>query len=258
MSRSLWVVAAAVIAAVLLAVVAWQGPPWRANAWQRLASPGPLSDAHAHLEGDCAACHAAGRGPEAAKCAACHASNEHLLGRQPTAFHGDVGTCRECHAEHQGRGHRPTAMDHEALARVGVRQLDRATGDEERQARNRLRAWIDRPKAPPHPGITRLEASLDCAACHGTKDRHLGMFGTDCAECHRTDKWTVPGYRHPSARSTDCAECHKAPPSHLMGHFQMVSAKVAKKPHARVEQCYLCHQTTSWNDIKGVGWYKHH
>jgi hypothetical protein len=33
---------------------------------------------------------------------------------------------------------------------------------------------------------------------------------------------------------------------------------VARKPHAKVEQCYLCHQTTAWNDIKGVGWYKHH
>ncbi len=26
----------------------------------------------------------------------------------------------------------------------------------------------------------------------------------------------------------------------------------------RVDQCYRCHQTTSWNDIKGVGFYKHH
>jgi hypothetical protein len=43
-----------------------------------------------------------------------------------------------------------------------------------------------------------------------------------------------------------------------MGHFHMVSAKVARRPHARVNQCHLCHQTTSWNDIKGVGWYKHH
>jgi hypothetical protein len=43
-----------------------------------------------------------------------------------------------------------------------------------------------------------------------------------------------------------------------MEHFHMVSQRVAGKEHARVEQCYLCHQTTSWNDIRGVGWYKHH
>lgn len=43
-----------------------------------------------------------------------------------------------------------------------------------------------------------------------------------------------------------------------MGHFHMVSMKVAGKPHADVSQCHLCHQTTVRNDIKGVGWYKHH
>ena len=43
-----------------------------------------------------------------------------------------------------------------------------------------------------------------------------------------------------------------------MGHFHMVSMKVAGQHHAQVNQCYLCHQTTAWNDIKGVGWYKHH
>lgn len=43
-----------------------------------------------------------------------------------------------------------------------------------------------------------------------------------------------------------------------MEHFKMISMKVAKQEHADVTQCFLCHQTTSWNDIKGVGWYKHH
>ena len=43
-----------------------------------------------------------------------------------------------------------------------------------------------------------------------------------------------------------------------MMHFKMVSMKVAGQEHADVTQCFLCHQTTSWNDIKGVGYYKHH
>ena len=30
------------------------------------------------------------------------------------------------------------------------------------------------------------------------------------------------------------------------------------QPHADVRQCFLCHQTTAWNDIKGLGRYKHH
>ena len=51
---------------------------------------------------------------------------------------------------------------------------------------------------------------------------------------------------------------NQAPPSHYMMHFEMVSEKVAGQEHARVEQCYLCHQTDAWNNIRGVGWYKHH
>ena len=43
-----------------------------------------------------------------------------------------------------------------------------------------------------------------------------------------------------------------------MMHFKMVSEKVAGREHAKVEQCYLCHQTDAWNSIRGVGWYKHH
>ena len=43
-----------------------------------------------------------------------------------------------------------------------------------------------------------------------------------------------------------------------MMHFHMVSAKVARKPHAKVEQCFECHRTTAWTDIPGIGHYKHH
>jgi hypothetical protein len=35
-------------------------------------------------------------------------------------------------------------------------------------------------------------------------------------------------------------------------HFSMLSAPIARQPNAKVNQ------TTSWNDIKGVGWTKHH
>jgi hypothetical protein len=41
-------------------------------------------------------------------------------------------------------------------------------------------------------------------------------------------------------------------------HFNKVCAVVAGQPQAQVNQCYLCHQTTAWNDIKGFGWCKCH
>jgi hypothetical protein len=109
-----------------------------------------------------------------------------------------------------------------------------------------------------HPLFKTNESNLNCASCHATKDRHLGFFGTDCVQCHVTKQWTVPDFRHPSVQSTQCAQCHKPPPSHNMMHFPMMSAPLAGQPSAKVNQCYLCHQSTSWNDIKGKGWIKHH
>ena len=129
-----------------------------------------------------------------------------------------------------------------------------------RATAERLAAFVkgDSSAAAPHAAITLREAAMDCSACHGNEDRHRQLFGTDCAQCHGTTAWTIPEFRHPSPSSTDCAQCHQAPPSHYMMHFQMVSMKVAGIEHADVSQCFLCHKTNAWNDIKGVGWYKHH
>ena len=238
---------------------------WSETAWQRMASPGALSRAHSFLEHNCAACHTSTKGPEAASCIACHANDASVLQRQPTAFHANVGSCRECHREHQGIDSPPTGMDHLALAEIGFRQLkaERGPDAEDNLVRTQLLGWIKQHqpashRSPGHSSFTPQEALLNCAACHSTKDRHVGLFGQDCAQCHTTAKWTVPEFRHPSPASKDCAQCHQAPPSHYMMHFKMISAKIACQPNAKVNQCYLCHQTTSWNDIKGVGWYKHH
>jgi peroxiredoxin len=94
---------------------------------------------------------------------------------------------------------------------------------------------------------------LNCASCHATKDRHWGLFGADCAQCHGTTKWTVPEFRHPSPRSTECAQCHQATQWHYMEMCFQMMTKVAREPSAKVNECYKCHQTTSWNDIKGFG-----
>lgn len=222
---------------------------------QRFVSPGKLSAGHAFLEQNCSACHTSIHGVEATKCVVCHANNEALLQRQPTAFHADIGQCAGCHVEHQGANIRPVVMDHDVLAQIGLGDLSTSAPEtESRVAADRIWNWLrDRPS-----GLSRLDAALNCATCHATKDRHMGLFGADCSQCHGTEQWTIAGYGHPSARSFDCAQCHQAPPSHYMEHFRMVSQRVAGKPQAQVNQCYLCHQTTTWNDIKQVGRYKHH
>lgn len=229
--------------------------------------PGPLSSAHAFLENDCAACHTPRKGVEADSCISCHANNQALLAMQPTAFHANISSCTPCHAEHQG-GSRPTQMNHVALARIGLRELEAGgQGNPSQPLPPQLVKWLRErgrigPTAQNHPKITAEEALLDCASCHATQGQgqtmHAKLMGPECASCHATTQWTIPEFQHPSPNSTDCSQCHQAPPSHYMMHFNMMSQSIAKQPRATVNQCYSCHQTTAWNDIKGVGWRKVH
>jgi hypothetical protein len=232
--------------------------------WQRWVEPGALSQAHRHLENNCAACHSSVFDKQASstKCILCHANNTALLQRSSTSFHANVGQCSSCHVEHQGLLKRPILMDHTALASIFTKQLeDGQPGDKE--AAHQLTMWIKAVSGPEHlsgmyPHANGKEASLNCLSCHLPQDVHFGYFGKDCVQCHATTTWKIAEYRHPSPQSTECAECHKPPPSHLMGHFAMVDQGVTGKKEARVNQCFICHQTTGWNDIKGVGWYKMH
>lgn len=228
---------------------------------QRAVRPGELSRPHAFLENNCAACHTAVKGVEAKNCIVCHADNLAVLQRQPSAFHVDIASCAACHLEHQGRVPSATKMDHVALAQIGLRQMRQELHRSDK-TRDDFATWLVKGArgAPPSatPQLQREEALLNCATCHQTKDRHVGLLGNDCAQCHATTKWTIPEFRHPSPVSQSCAQCHQGPPSHYMMHFKMVSMSVAKMEKAEVSQCFLCHQTTSWNDIKGVGFYKHH
>ena len=235
--------------ATLAVAVFWFSGSNRA-VWQSQALPGKLSAAHAFLATDCAGCHTTLQGVDEAKCIGCHAGNESLLQRQPTAFHASISKCAVCHIEHQGTDANLRVMNHEALARIGANLIPEGTS---------IPNQTSVPLLPEnHPLVSPLEARLDCASCHATKDKHFGLFGQNCASCHATTQWTIPAFQHPSPRSTDCAQCHQAPPSHYMMHFEMVDKNVTRQENAQVQQCYVCHQTTAWNDIKGVGFYKMH
>ena len=222
--------------------------------WQGFSQPGPLSLKHAFIGDKCEACHTPIRGVEAATCITCHSTAAVELGKQPTAFHANIRDCRGCHVEHEGAA-RPIRMDHAVLLRIGSHLAVGAKG---------------------HPGVSRQmvidmaaflgvrmsqsdeKNGLACTNCHSNSDPHRELFGRDCGGCHDTAAWRIAGFLHPSPASRDCAQCHQAPPSHYMMHFEMVSKTVARQEHAQVNQCFLCHQTNAWNDIKGAGWYKHH
>lgn len=205
---------------------------------ERHAEPGPLSAAHTSLDLTCNDCHTPLHGVRANDCMVCHALNGPLVQRQNTAFHAKARSCSECHLEHIASIPLRAPLDHDLFATLAAE-------------------WPGAHAATTATGPPTAEG-LECASCHGNEDPHFELFGRDCIDCHATDTWDVAGYAHPSPRSRDCAQCHQAPPSHYMKHFKMLSAKVARQPHAEVRECYVCHLTTSWPDIRGVGFYKHH
>ena len=202
----------------------------------RLVMPGPLSSAHQAFASQCTACHTPGKGVETKTCLTCHAGTDFGF-KQSTQFHARATECTSCHVEHEGdRG--IIRMDHTALLDPRIFRQPTSPGT-----------------VNPH-GLTP-EAGLNCASCHSFRDPHQGLFGSDCASCHTTKSWRIANYRHPSVNSTECSECHKAPPSHFMEHFSMVSERAAGRK-ARVDQCYACHTTDSFNNIRRRGWYDHH
>lgn len=221
------------------AVVAGLLIPWLVHSqgsagvpgWQSLVNPGPLSQAHGFLRGDCEACHVPHEGVEAKRCLTCHAATNFAT-KASTRFHAEATTCANCHAEHLGRS-KPTHMDHSMLLDPG--------------------AWSPARNLKIRAGT----AGLDCAACHADRDAHQGLMGSRCVQCHVTESWRISAFQHPPSASTECVECHRPPPSHSMMHFEMVSQRVAGK-RARIDQCFACHATDDWNNIRGVGRYDHH
>ncbi len=271
MRRTLVLMLVVTIAALMLS--GWR---WRdvgdLSTWQRQTMPGALSLAHAELQNDCAACHTSVVGADDAKCIGCHANNTALLQRQATAFHATIGSCGRCHIEHQGESANLQQMDHTTLARIGLKRIEASAGEHESLVQADLVHWVQQhpmTQSPnrSHPELDPFEMTLNCRSCHATAEPHAGLFGPECTNCHVTSQWTIAQFQHPGPGSFDCAQCHQAPPSHYMEHFAMISKTVAGQTDAevaqccgpaQVNQCYRCHQTTSWNDIKGVGWYKHH
>jgi hypothetical protein len=216
--------------------------------------PGPLSTKHAFLEGKCETCHTPTRGVEAAACIGCHSTAASDLGKQPTAFHAFIQDCRGCHVEHTN-AIRPIKMDHAVLLKLGAHLSAGQQGHPTvpREMADDLKRFLGLPVSQ-----SAEKAELDCAGCHSNGDPHRELFGRECASCHATTSWRVAGFRHPSPTSKDCAQCHQAPPSHYTEHFAMMDKGLTGHRQAEVSQCFLCHRTDSFNDIKGVGWYKHH
>jgi hypothetical protein len=83
----------------------------------------------------------------------------------------------------------------------------------------------------------------DCSACHS--DVHLGQLGADCASCHTSDVFRLPGYRHQRRsmdaflvgrhRQASCEACHKP----VTGQFPSGSGTAVQ--YQVDTRCTSCH-----------------
>lgn len=177
-------------AGLLVAITASIATPYSSTVSRLLLNPGPLSQPHEFLESRCDACHTPVKGVEASSCIVCHANDDALLQREPTAFHGSIGSCSECHLEHGGRIQRPISMDHEALLRIGLRQMEDSSAEDSSDREGMVRFL-----STGHASVP--QSRLNCATCHAKEDPHSGQFGSSCIACHTTERWSIAAFRHP-------------------------------------------------------------
>jgi class III cytochrome C family protein len=211
-------------------------------------SPGPLSQAHAQLEGAlrCVDCHGAGRKEQmTVRCLDCHKEIAWLVQRD-RGFHAAVRDqrCASCHPDHAGRdfaliswpGGDSARFDH---TRTGW-PLDgghrkTACGDCHKAALRVSRAAKLSVRRGPEWGWVGLERA--CVTCH--RDPHQGRLGTACADCHgTTDFKTINQAKFDHNRTryplrgrhveVACEKCHN-----------FSGGKVASSP--RFATCSDCH-----------------
>jgi hypothetical protein len=232
-------------------------------------SPGPLSAAHAALEGstNCTKCHEVGKEIAGSKCLDCHTEIRAAIGRGSGyhALNASRQSCVSCHKEHLGVSAKtylfdPGTFDHDLTgfkltgkhgtldcARCHAKKFVRDAAVKELLARSSR--------------STYLGLGSRCADCHD--DAHKGRFGQECSSCHRTSGWKdVSSFDHSRTkfalagkhRDATCEKCHK--PGTTGRKFAPIPAESyadcapchssPHRPGAVKGECAGCHEPAGW------------
>ncbi len=253
---------------------------------QGIASPGPLSAAHAKLDGltRCLECHEAGHALSGRKCLACHVSlNQRVNAGE--GFHAVLArrspapSCVACHREHNGRpfqlerwdGGDRARFDHTqtgwtldgAHQRVACTDCHRAGLIADAAVRGDSSVSLQR---------TFLGLGTSCTSCH--LEEHRGRTSRRCTDCHTTAAWKpAAGFDHDRTgfslqgrhRELRCAQCHLERQEIATGpggaaDSSFVDFRTARptaggctgchvSPHrdrARFGRCEACHTVDGW------------
>lgn len=241
--------------ALVVVVAALAAPP---SARAQLLSPGPLSAAHAPIDGDdhCGKCHQSGRQVVASLCLSCHEDLGARI-RAGAGLHGrqyQSRPCQDCHVEHIGRktklvrwpGGAPERLDHDLTGwplRGGHRPVGCAACHTQKSPQGRTQYLGARPA---------------CASCH--RDPHAGRLGTDCQRCHGVERWPEVDLRQfdhgrtrfaltGKHRDATCDGCHGTPARWTGIEFSTCD-RCHDDPHDgefAPKACTACHDTEGWD-----------
>ncbi len=189
-------------------------------------APGPLSRAHADLEGitSCGSCHDFGQ--HRLKCIECHVEIKRRVeagtGLHARAYKSTPGAtdCARCHAEHRG-------------SKVALIPLDRKAFDHGMQTGFILEGKHREQKCESCHTAAKISAAArsdikakdanrsflglrrECKACH--QEPHQNQLGDDCMKCHDFQAWKPASkFNHARAafqltgqhQQVQCQKCH--------------------------------------------------
>jgi hypothetical protein len=219
----------------------------RAGQLGALVAPGPLSRAHAALEGvtNCVKCHDATRQESAAKCLSCHKPIAERIARKTGVHRAVTNDCARCHAEHGG----PDAE----LRKFDVQSFDHTA--ETGFALEGRHAAVSAKCAACHLKRSFLETRTACGSCH--QDTHKNVLGPDCARCHSprvTFKAARTQFDHARTqfmlvgahRAVACEKCHAGGAFRGLQHETCTPCH--QEPHKKKfgSSCTTCHNQLEW------------
>jgi predicted CXXCH cytochrome family protein len=253
------------VGALLLLLLPWL---WFSGASRVLASPGPLSAAHARLfdeslpievlaadfglpaellaqarEQRCATCHDSYRGAPTERCTVCHAdlvgSGPDLsaaVARHPFRASADLD-CASCHREHRG-GERPVTRHSGEAVQCSACHDEMADGE------------AALAQAVQDFGLTDEVLSAERRASPGFEAFRHGDHHTvtDCSRCHRATSGGRTDFA--VASFALCAECHGPEPSEQQ---HLAQWQVEIQWHgAGTGQCLQCHAEAYREDLASI------
>ena len=221
--------------------------------------------------GQCRNCHPDHLGRDADISGLSEATFDHALTDYPLRGRHAAVSCGGCHPADKSRRETPTACidcHREDDAHDGALSQDCAECHDE-IAWRKTRFDHDKTKYPLtgahqkadcngcHVAARYKGTPQDCVSCHAIDDAHAGRFGTDCAECHKTDAWRRKGFDHEKKSGfalrgahgkAACTTCHRKPPGKRKLPETCSGCHASDDVHSGRfgEKCSTCHAPTTW------------